>query len=175
MVKKALKALLVLMVVVLGAIALISLFFALLFSSTADNLSKKEIFALVNNNEALLRTVITEIAEIKPDIDYISTTQKSELHNTDYEDIEGLYIGRNDGRYESNDNDVFETVMQLKGLKRISISVNGVEFYCGGKGIVPSSSYYGFYYYADDDNVSVGKEEVQGNTFYTEKIIVSVK
>jgi len=70
----------------------------------------------------------------------------------------------------------------------ISVSVNtsAVDFYCGGVGMAPSSTYVGFFYSPQDDmtafypSVSDGlipsgngflwKEEGGDNRFYTEKI-----
>ena len=62
-----------------------------------------------------------------------------------------------------------------------------MEFYCGGSGLVPSSSYYGFYYSPDDLPLAVdvtltenlgpegdgfGWGEPDGdNRYYTERIM----
>ena len=75
-------------------------------SMISDNLSKKEIFELVNENY----TVIIE-------------------------DI------------EEND---FTDTGKIKGIKEVYSDTDIIDVYCGGKGMGSATSYYGFYYSADD-------------------------
>ena len=77
---------------------------------------------------------------------------------------------------------------EVAGVQSVRIKKNEyVEFYCGGSGLVPSSSYYGFYYSPDDIPLAVdvtltdnlgprgngfGWEEPGGdNRYYTERIM----
>ncbi len=48
------------------------------------------------------------------------------------------------------DNDP-DRAKEVTGIQEIHVEKDAyVEFYCGGSGLVPSSSYYGFYYSPDD-------------------------
>lgn len=77
---------------------------------------------------------------------------------------------------------------EVTGIQNVLVEINAyVEFYCGGSGLVPSSSYYGFYYSPDDLPLAVdvtrtenlrpegngfGWEEPGGdNWYYTERIM----
>ena len=77
---------------------------------------------------------------------------------------------------------------EVSGIQSIHIEKDAyVEFYCGGSGLVPNSSYYGFYYSPDDLPLAVdvtrtenlkaegngfGWEEPGGdNWYYTERIM----
>ncbi len=40
----------------------------------------------------------------------------------------------------------FYDAMEIKGIYEVSVYQNYVDFQCGATGIVPSSSYYGFFY-----------------------------
>ena len=44
----------------------------------------------------------------------------------------------------------FSESMAIRGIEDVSVLEKGVDFYCGGKGIAPSSQDYGFYYTEDD-------------------------
>ena len=44
----------------------------------------------------------------------------------------------------------FSESMAIRGIEDVSVLEEGVDFYCGGKGIAPSSQDYGFYYTEDD-------------------------
>ena len=128
-------------------IALICLLILICFalSSCADNLSKKQIFALVRENHAFLQQCIDESDPAR------AVTVKG---------IQDTYVNNKEGY---------------------------VEFYCGGAGLVPSSSYYGFYYSPADiplavdvtetdnltpkDNGWGWKEPDGDNIYYTERIM----
>ena len=127
------------------------LFICLLFiasftlSSCTDNLSKKHIFAIVQENHAFLQKCIDE----------------------------GTY----------------DRLLEIRGIQSTHADIKGscVEFYCGGAGLVPSSSYYGFYYSPMDVPIAVditetenltskddgwGWKEPNGdNIYYTERIM----
>ncbi len=85
------------------------------------------------------------------------------------------------------DNDP-DRAKEVTGIQRVHIEKDVyVEFYCGGSGLIPSSSYYGFYYSPDDLPLAVdvtltenlgpegdgfGWEELDGdNWYYTERIM----
>ena len=125
----------------------------------SDHLSKDEIFALVNQNDELLNKTVSEINSSKSNNSGISSTQKAEVPSLDYS--------------------------ILKGLEKITVEDDIIDFSCGGAGIGSSTSYYGFYY-SEKDNLTAtwccggnvvqeGKgwswEEPDGdNSYYTEKI-----
>ena len=82
----------------------------------------------------------------------------------------------------------FSESMAIRGIEDVSVLEEGVDFYCGGKGIAPSSQDYGFYYTEDDlpkaiwcgvkycDDSLLVKDgdgystDYQHNYYYTEKI-----
>ena len=82
----------------------------------------------------------------------------------------------------------FSDSLTIKKIEDVTILEQGIDFYCGGKGIAPSSQEYGFYYTEDDlpkaiwcgvkycdDSLLVedGKgysTNYQHNYYYTEKI-----
>lgn len=83
----------------------------------------------------------------------------------------------------------FSDTKNLKGVKDVDSSYGVVEVYCGGRGFVPSTSYYGFYYSPDDlplycwDGIGYYTESLKpdgkgfsikysddDNSYYTEKI-----
>lgn len=87
------------------------------------------------------------------------------------------------------DNDS-DRAKEVTGIQSVRIEKDVyVEFYCGGSGLVPSSSYYGFYYSPDDLPLAVdvtltenlrpvgdgfGWEEPDGdNRYYTERIMAN--
>lgn len=49
---------------------------------------------------------------------------------------------------QSND---FEQAKKIPGIEDIDIFPGYVDFRCGGWGLAPSSTYYGFFYSAEDD------------------------
>ena len=83
----------------------------------------------------------------------------------------------------------FSESMAIIGIEDVSVLEEGVDFYCGGKGIAPSSQDYGFYYTEDDlpkaiwcgvkysdDSFLVEdgdgySTDYQHNYYYTEKIM----
>ena len=82
----------------------------------------------------------------------------------------------------------FTDSMSVGKIEDVSVLEQGVDFYCGGKGIAPSSQDYGFYYTEDDlpkaiwcgvkycdDSLLVEdgdgySTDYQYNYYYTEKI-----
>ena len=78
--------------------------------------------------------------------------------------------------------------MNIGKIEDVTVLEQGVDFYCGGKGIAPSSQDYGFYYTEDDlpkaiwcgvkycdDSLLVEdgdgySTDYQHNYYYTEKI-----
>ena len=82
----------------------------------------------------------------------------------------------------------FTDSMSVGKIEDVSVLEQGVDFYCGGKGIAPSSQDYGFYYTEDDlpkaiwcgvkycdDSLLVEdgdgySTDYQHNYYYTEKI-----
>ena len=82
----------------------------------------------------------------------------------------------------------FSESMTIRGIEDVSVIGESVDFYCGGKGIAPSSQDYGFYYTEDDlpkaiwcgvkycdDSLLVEdgngySTDYQHNYYYTEKI-----
>lgn len=82
----------------------------------------------------------------------------------------------------------FTDSMSVGKIEDVSVLEQGVDFYCGGKGIAPSSQDYGFYYTEDDlpkaiwcgvkycdDSLLIEDGEgystdYQYNYYYTEKI-----
>ena len=48
------------------------------------------------------------------------------------------------------DRQEFSDSLAIRGIEDINIIGESVDFYCGGKGIAPSSQDYGFYYTEDD-------------------------
>lgn len=99
----------------------------IILSQVDDNLTEKEIIALVEGNEPLLREVSAELSEMG-------------------------YMGRINDENRAEFSDTIEKVLKIKGLQYISVEENGrIEFYCGGSGLPPASQYYGFYYTAADE------------------------
>ena len=84
-------------------------------------------------------------------------------------------------------NNDFTNSLKIKGIKSIDADNDFgiIDFYCGGWGIVPSSSYFGFYYTADDKpkptSLTPGdalhrkgngyESKYRSNRYYTERII----
>ena len=119
--------------------------------TSADNLSKDQIFSLVENNHELLQ----ECVDAR---DYKRAEQ-----------IAGIQSAR---------------------AGRLTESAY-VEFYCGGYGLVPSSSYYGFYYSPKDIPLAIDVTQTKNlrsegngfawhenweragadNSYYTERIM----
>ncbi len=82
----------------------------------------------------------------------------------------------------------FTDSMSIGKIEDVSVLEQGVDFYCGGKGIAPSSQDYGFYYTEDDlpkaiwcgvkycdDSLLIEdgdgySTDYQHNYYYTEKI-----
>ena len=82
----------------------------------------------------------------------------------------------------------FTDSMNIGKIEDVTVLEQGVDFYCGGKGIAPSSQDYGFYYTEDDlpkaiwcgvkycdDSLLVEdgngySTDYQHNYYYTEKI-----
>lgn len=87
------------------------------------------------------------------------------------------------------DRQEFSDSLAIRGIEDVSIIGESVDFYCGGKGIAPSSQDYGFYYTEDDlpkaiwcgvkycdDSLLVEdgdgySTDFQYNYYYTEKIM----
>lgn len=151
----------------------------------SDNLSKDEIFTLAKQNQDLLNNAVTEINSSKLNIVGVSTTQKSEISNSDYLNIKGLYIVTKGNIYRESDDIIFKSVMELKGLNEITVEGDIVNFSCGGAGLGSSTSYYGFYYTKNENLTAIWccggavvpdgkgwswKESDGDNSYYTEKI-----
>jgi len=184
--KLLISILLLLMVIIVYVIVILANSFDSLLGrfngALSNNLNKNQIFSTVVEHEELLMSVLTEIANSQLDIEYISTTQKSKIYNPEYADLNGLYIRRDDSIYESIRNSSFDKVMNIKGLRSISVRKYTVDFNCGGSGFGSATSYYGFYY-TEDKSILDGrgfeqkgngwllKEENGDNWYYTERII----
>ena len=89
------------------------------------------------------------------------------------------------------ENQELHNVLSVDGIQEIDTVDGVIDFYCGGAGMGPSTSYYGFYYTADnspaaifagtsfgdpailreDGNGFSMQEEVGDNHYYTEKIL----
>ena len=84
----------------------------------------------------------------------------------------------------------FSETLLIEGIKEISPVEDVIDFYCGGAGMGPATSYYGFYYTAEDVpaaifcGTSLGSKELlaqdgkgfsvsaEGDDhYYTEKIL----
>lgn len=58
----------------------------------------------------------------------------------------------------------YTVVEEIPGIQNVYCYDNGVvDFYCGGKGFGPSTSYYGFFYSATDDPASWEKGVCQAD------------
>ena len=82
-----------------------------------------------------------------------------------------------------------EKATELRGIQSVSRDPFSpvIEFYCGGTGLVPETSYYGFYYSPDDRADTIGftgpenlieqgdgfgyHEPAGDNRYYTERIM----
>ena len=82
----------------------------------------------------------------------------------------------------------FSDTLDLSEIESVDVVEEGIDFYCGGYGIAPSSHDYGFYYTKDDlpkaiwcgtmycDTTLLKKDgegystDYQHNRYYTEKI-----
>ena len=82
----------------------------------------------------------------------------------------------------------FAESMRIGNIEEIRVLEQGIDFYCGGKGIAPSSQDYGFYYTKDDlpkaiwcgtkycdesllvEDGNGYSTDFQHNYYYTEKI-----
>jgi len=88
---------------------------------------------------------------------------------------------------EDIENNDFTNTLKIKGIQEVNVGEEIIEFYCGGAGFGPSTSYCGFYYTTDDDISAVWcagpaeqiikegdgfvyREEGGDNYYYTEKI-----
>ena len=130
--------------------AIIMILFLMMTSS--DNLSKQQIFTLVQGNHEYLQECV-----------------------------------------DAKDYERAETISGIKSVRSSSWPEDGfyVEFFCGGAGIVPASSYYGFYYSPGDIPLAVDATQTKNlrpdgngfgwqekwersdgdNSYYTERIM----
>ena len=89
------------------------------------------------------------------------------------------------------ENQELHNVLSVDGIQEIDTVDGVIDFYCGGAGMGPSTSYYGFYYTADnspaaifagtsfgdpailreDGNGFSMQEEIGDNHYHTEKIL----
>ncbi len=134
----------------------------ILFSPGSNSLSEKQIIALVEKNDSLLREVSAELAEL---------------------DYTGIIDDENCGEFS----DTVAKALDIKGLEYIHVHENGViEFNCGGWGFGSQTRYCGFYYSPADkpQNIMfnepltqhgkdcwVWKESGGDNAFQTSKIL----
>jgi hypothetical protein len=177
-------------------LAFLIIIILVLCSCGIDNtLSKEDIFLLVKNNTKLLDKAVDEMQKLDSNVNYISTTNKDKLNNSEDSNINGLYqSGMQSGKYITKQlkNDVLLSVIKLNGLNSIYIDDNKkyIEFSCGGSGFGPSTSYSGFYYSANGEQNSLNsyfllctendlipegngwiyKQKGGDNSYYTEKI-----
>ena len=159
--KTALKVIGWIALVLVGVALLLFGAIRIIFSAESNSLSEKEIAALVEKNEPLLREAAAELSE---------------------SGYTGIINDENCGEFS----DTIGKVLKIEGLQYIDMDENGrIEFDCGGSGLPPASQYYGFYYTADDEpeNIMSGEpltqdgknrwiwQESDGdNTFRTRKI-----
>ena len=147
--------------------------------------SERKVFSLVIENEEILMTAVSELLKIKTGDTWaqISTTQKSPITVSYLEDYEGLYIWKS-YTYRAFDNSAVEAILKIDGIKSIDVHINRIVFYCGGRGIIPASTNYGFIYSENDDFIGIGTSGVTekgngwlwqqdngDNRFYIENII----
>ena len=158
-------------------------------SCSKDYPSDHTIFTLVVENEEVIVNAVMELLELETvsTIAFISTTQKSPISASDYEDIEGLYAGMHvDGNYiyVAMSNAAIEEMMKIRKLESVYVYRDRLQFNCGGRGIIPASINYGFVYAESDGFIGIGtqgvtekgngwlwREENGDNRYYTEKII----
>jgi hypothetical protein len=134
---------------------MILLFIVVLCLSSCSIPNKKyypEVSSLIIAEENLFRNAAEEISKLKeeyPQIWYISSTEKQTIYEPaqDFSHIEGLYIRLfSEEVYRSLDNPVLERVLQLEGVKQISISGDYFSIFLGSEGNVTLSIHCGFYY-----------------------------
>ena len=117
--------------------------------------------------------------------DYLSKKQIISLVNEN----EGLLTSFVEGSRDT-DNPLYESILEIKGLKKVAFEHDGIDFDCGGKGFGPNTSYYGFYYSENLYNYNgpkwcspafyeltqegkgwMWRQEVGDNRYYTEHIV----
>ncbi len=71
---------------------------------------------------------------------------------TDKDRILSLYRGNESAFASAVESGDYSAVKKLRGVREIHIREDSgeIEFYCGGKGLVPGSSYYGILYSKTD-------------------------
>ncbi len=107
---------------------------------------------------------------------------------TDKNSIIGVFSSNKEAIIEAVESGNFYAAEKISGIYEVSVYENYVEFNCGATGIVPSSTYYGFFYsphndpsailgagYSADDFVPEGdsliwSEPDGDNEFYVEQI-----
>ena len=162
--------------------------------------SQKEIAKIVKENQELLDCVPGEIKKLNYSSCTISTTEKNSIEsqlfpydallNSNYKDIQGLYVQDGSNSIFSLKNDVLSEVLNINGVMKISNGVSDNRFFinfdCGGEGFGSAMNYHGFYY--TQDNLRIGWEgeavdltqndkgwlwkeaEDSDNIYYTERI-----
>jgi hypothetical protein len=113
------------------------------------------------------------------------------INNSSKNKIVRLVNNNRDFLNECIENKDYDKIYKIKGIKNIqtySLSNNAlyIDFYCFGVGLVPSSTYYGFYYVSDDKPLGFQASSVKlepggdgwkwreangDNCYYTEKIL----
>jgi hypothetical protein len=159
-------------VITLGVVFIFNLPF-----SGDDGLSREEIFKLVLNNKQLLTISASEIYELGYNELYIEK-------ETNNEKVTNIRITVNN-KEDKLENEVLLQTLKIKGILDITKYDSKIEYYCGGFGFGPSTSYVGFCYMPYDtfynlmENSEFEKEgdgykrqEKDGdNSYYIERII----
>lgn len=125
-------------------------------AASEDQLPREEIVALAEENRLLLEDAVAELAAMMHGLAYgsVSTSEKSPVPENAGK-IKGLYRFDQENRYRPLENETLGKAMALEGLLSISYHADGerfdyADFYCGGSGVLDSTTAVGFYYSPDD-------------------------
>lgn len=123
---------------------------------------KEEIFDYVIKNEENILSATNEISHlsqyISVDFDERFVTVDNLSKKEDANDTEGLSVGIKGllgSREEELYNEHIQKILNGNPVEEIGIDKGIIIFNCGGRGIAPSSQYYGFYYSVDNKPVAV--------------------
>lgn len=153
------RKIIIIPIVFLAAVVLFNLFGLAIVSFLADigTPSKEDIVKYVNTNSDELSNVVSEVTAVKEKYESMGYgIQLKSIGHTDINKIEGIdglyaeiYTLKSGNMYKKIDCEAIEKVLNKKPVQGICIDDDGIFFECGGRGLVPDTVYYGFYYSFD--------------------------
>ena len=131
-------------------------------AKSESELPKEAVFSLVEENHDLLTEAVEELEALMEGLDYgyVSATKKKPVPR-EAGGISGLYRFDQKNRYRPLENEVLGRALALDGVLEIAYHTGQapfgedtggdiVEYYCGGTGILDSTTYAGFYFSPED-------------------------